>query len=315
MRSLIAIVLAFLAMPTVAQPDGYCALNHVDPENDPDCALIRAEIRPEQPSPFEPVHARLVGLDPARAWTVFDKAAVKLETSADAAEPPVIMVDLWVVHEAVKVDPESFVDVYLGQLPSGTYRFAIRFWAECGYGTEFGCGFPTPSLGEFRTAFQTFEVQPPRWPLRAPDDFHVEFDGEIPARIVYSRPSGMVNYSGMWYAPAASGTGLLIHHDLAKGQLVASWNVYGEHGEPTWFLFGPGTWTSHTEYAAPLYRTRGTPLELPYNPDDGSTEPAGNGTLRFVDPSRAELEFTLDGLIHIWTIARLFPSAPDFPDP
>jgi len=96
------------------------------------------------------------------------------------------------------------------------------------------------------------------------------------------RPSPRLDYSGSWWNPADSGSGLFIWQDPFYGTLAA-WFTYSTDGKPQWYVFQP-IWSpsSTATPEAVLLQTSRMP---------GSTIPPPNPTTNNI-VGKASLDFT-----------------------
>ncbi len=99
------------------------------------------------------------------------------------------------------------------------------------------------------------------------------------------------DYSGLWYDPDEPGTSLVLQQGSDSLTIGGGVYLYGESGEPTWFLLAPLDWTDdeRTGYRLDVVKTRGSDFEESYDPNDTATEKVGEAMLTFID--RAHLQF------------------------
>lgn len=238
-------------------------------------------------------------------------AAMLLSAAVHAASPPEVVPALPAAFETVRVrmavdscafDPSSVrvsavantvrvtqqlnmclapgsplvVDVQLGAFPAGDYRVEL-------YTTIQPSGTPAATL-----AFTVSEV--------------------ARIAIVPAPPRPLDGYSGLWWTPAESGWGLSLHQSPTYGMFGALF-AYDGSGEPRWFTFQNGRWTSFTQWAATVYRTRGPYFGGAFDPAQVVIAPVGVASIDFTQTPGAEntatLRYTVDGVSVTKTITRM----------
>lgn len=143
----------------------------------------------------------------------------------------------------------------LGQFPAGNYRVAAFFES-----------LPNPPYTVPATA------------TRAETSFVV-------APVVgANRP--LNNVSGVWYSLEEDPGWSLSIYQIADRRLLASWQTYDVMGNPTWFFFLPGQWTSTNIYEAPIAKATagpyfGRPVAFNSPPTLPSVETVGSARLIF----------------------------------
>ncbi|MFZ1704534.1 MAG: hypothetical protein WAT79_09300 [Saprospiraceae bacterium] len=88
-------------------------------------------------------------------------------------------------------------------------------------------------------------------------------------------------------------------------RIFATWFVYDQAGQPTWYTLQPGQWLSSTEYSGPIYKTTGTYLGATYDPSQLVVSSVGTGTFDFKNYSSATFTYTIDGKEGAKEITRL----------
>ena len=163
--------------------------------------------------------------------------------------------------------PVEIADVRLGSLAPGEYRVEV-------YTSTDAVGMPVETLA--------FEVRP------------------RPEILIFPPPPRPItDYSGMWWNPAESGWGLMLHQaptDVMFGALF----LYGSDGEAEWFTLQSGRWESSTRWSATLYRTTGPFFAAPvFDSRLVSLQAVGPATLDFRqvpgDEGHARLTYAVDG--------------------
>jgi hypothetical protein len=119
-----------------------------------------------------------------------------------------------------------------------------------------------------------------------------------------SGPHPLVDYTDHWWNAQESGWGLSIMQHTSD-RLFATWYVYDQNMQPTWYTLQPGSWTNFKTYAGPIYRTTGPFYGGPFNPNQVSVEQVGVGTLTFADAAHGEFSYTINGVDGSKAITRL----------
>lgn len=101
------------------------------------------------------------------------------------------------------------------------------------------------------------------------------------ARVIKQKPWVSLNYLGMWWDPADSGSGLFIWQD-AIDNTFAAWFTYSADGKPSWYVFQPVFGDASATRPADLLQTDRKP---------GTTIPPPNPTSNIV-VGTASLDFS-----------------------
>lgn len=174
--------------------------------------------------------------------------------------------------------PVEIADVRLGSLAPGEYRVEV-------YSSPDAAGPPVETLAfEVRTRPEIAIFPPP--------------------------PRPITDYSGMWWNPAESGWGLMLHQaptDVMFGALF----VYGSNGAAEWFTLQSGRWASSTRWIATVYRTTGPFFGAPvFDPRLVPLQDVGTATLDFRqvpgDEGHARLTYGVDGR----TVSKVITPGP-----
>jgi hypothetical protein len=133
------------------------------------------------------------------------------------------------------------------------------------------------------------------------------------ARVLKQKPWVNLNYAGMWWDPADSGSGLFIWQD-ALDNTLATWFTYGADGKPSWYVFQPkwGYFGSDTLAATELLQTDRKPGPTISPPGPTSYTVVGTAWLNFLhykaDDESGELSITFKGQpTRVIKIQRLKP--------
>ncbi len=166
--------------------------------------------------------------------------------------------------------PRKGVDVPLGTLPTGTYDVDLYY---------------RPASGT------------------SPDQLVARRQFTVAATSVTTR---IANYSDIWWNETESGWGLNITHHPSQ-QFFITWFVYGENGEPRWYVL-PGNAASYSGhfFSGTVYRTNRPVFSPAFDPSQIVVTPAGTGTVEFDTQAygRAQMRFTVDGVTFQKAITR-----------
>ena len=132
-----------------------------------------------------------------------------------------------------------------------------------------------------------------------PSGFYGDFEVELRYRDLVQRvpiKASATPWQDMWWAGTAEngwGVSVVQHGDTLFSVIYA----YDAAGKPTWYVMPGGKWDADKRvYSGPLYVPRGSPFDN-YRASDFSVGSAvGQATIRFVDGSNADLEFTVGGV-------------------
>ena len=76
-------------------------------------------------------------------------------------------------------------------------------------------------------------------------------------------PFPLTDYTGLWYDPSQPGWGISIHQNPSDSLFAASFEYSpGAPGQPTWYTFQSGQWSSATVWQGTAYRTTFPPLAV-----------------------------------------------------
>jgi hypothetical protein len=120
------------------------------------------------------------------------------------------------------------------------------------------------------------------------------------ARVLKQKPWVNLNYTGMWWDPADSGSGLFIWQD-ALDNTLATWFTYGADGKPSWYVFQPkwGFFGTDTLSATELVQTDRKPGSTISPPGPTNNTVVGTAWLNFIhysaDDQTGELSITFKG--------------------
>ncbi len=119
-------------------------------------------------------------------------------------------------------------------------------------------------------------------------------------RIAKQSPWVNLNYTGMWWDPADSGSGLFIWQD-ALDNTLATWFTYGSDGKPSWYVFQPkwGAFGTDTLSATELLQTDRKPGPTVSPPGPTNNTVVGTAWLNFIhykaEDETGELSITFKG--------------------
>lgn len=157
-------------------------------------------------------------------------------------------------------------EVDLGSLPEGTYTVAVPI---------FGAGSPSRA---------TFTVAPAMYASGG------------------YRATG--NFSGFWWNPAEPGSGISIQQGPTD-EFFATWMVYDDRGEPTWYVFNSTQPAFGNHVSGTLYRTTGSTPFGTFDPARSTVSEAGRGSLGFLDSETLVANFLIDGRQVLKTMKRM----------
>jgi len=103
------------------------------------------------------------------------------------------------------------------------------------------------------------------------------------ARAAKQSPYVGFDYSGLWWDPADSGSGLFIWQDAndPNDAVLAAWFTYSVDGKPQWFVFQPKWETTSITLAADLIQTSRKPGPTVPPPNPTSSNVIGTAKLNF----------------------------------
>jgi hypothetical protein len=148
---------------------------------------------------------------------------------------------------------QSRVDIDLGRLPAGNYTLTVKNRS----GNTTGSGMVE------------------NLPFTVSD-----------ARVVKQKPWVNLDYSGMWWDPTDSGSGLFIWQD-AVDNTFAAWFTYSAEGTPYWYVFQPKWETASATFTTDLLQTSRKP---------GATIPPPNPTSNTI-VGTAKLDLTHNSIL------------------
>lgn len=129
-----------------------------------------------------------------------------------------------------------------------------------------------------------------------------EMLGPIHVSVAPAGPAGSLHphddYSDMWWNPREPGWALSVSQLHEK--LFMTWAAYDDSGKAAWLVVPGGSWSRDAanalRFTGKIYRTQGTPWNLPFDP--AATRLAQVGTAAFMplDSSHGIFSFTVDGV-------------------
>ena len=159
---------------------------------------------------------------------------------------------------------------------------------------------PSPAPQYFSTAAVTLPAVDLYTAVRETRDgsvTYVETLGTFP--VAPPRPAATPLYrtlSGTYFSDDEVGSGVNIIQS-ATGQLFSAWFTYRpsptQPAESLWLTVPTGKWVSTTEFRGVLYETRGTTLDVAFDPARFAARPVGVVTLRFVSATEVDFEAQL----------------------
>jgi hypothetical protein len=160
-----------------------------------------------------------------------------------------------------------FEEFTLGRLPAGDYDVSLAV------------NPPAGTLGP------TQLIGPP---------VHVSVAGLQPSATLHPHD----DYSDMWWNPREPGWALGVRQLSEKLFLV--WSVYDDAGKPTWLVVPGGAWnrdaSNHLRFSGRVYRTKGSPWEVPFDPSTATFSTVGTADFTPLDASHGLFTYTVDGV-------------------
>ena len=106
------------------------------------------------------------------------------------------------------------------------------------------------------------------------------------------------DYSDMWWNPREPGWALTVSQLHEK--LFMVWVSYDDAGKAAWLVVPGGNWsldsTSRLRFTGKIYRTQGTPWQLPFDPAATRLTEAGTASFTPLDASHGIFRYTVDGV-------------------
>lgn len=107
------------------------------------------------------------------------------------------------------------------------------------------------------------------------------------ARALKQMPWVNLDYTGQWWDPNDSGSGLFIWQDAADNTLVA-WFTYSVDGKSSWYVFQPKWQTAASTFTTDLLLTERKPSPTVPPPNPTNNTIAGTATLYFTNFGTAD---------------------------
>ena len=106
------------------------------------------------------------------------------------------------------------------------------------------------------------------------------------------------DYSDMWWNPREPGWALSVSQRREK--LFMAWVTYDDAGKPAWLVVPGGSWsrdpaTNALRFTGKIYRTQGTPWDLPFDAGATHLTQAGLATFTPLDSGHGIFGYTVDG--------------------
>jgi hypothetical protein len=123
---------------------------------------------------------------------------------------------------------------------------------------------------------------------------HVSVAGLAPAASLHPHD----DYSDMWWNPREAGWALTVRQLSEK--LFMVWAIYDEAGKPAWLVVPGGSWGRDAgnilRFSGKVYRTRGSPWQLPFDASMAGVTPVGTAEFAPLDASHGIFSYTVDGI-------------------
>ena len=147
--------------------------------------------------------------------------------------------------------------------------------------------------GEYETSLV---VNPPAGSLGASQlvgPIHLSVAGLLPAAALHPHD----DYSDMWWNPREPGWALSVRQLSEK--LFMVWATYDDAGKPAWLVVPGGSWGRDAgnilRFSGKVYRTRGSPWQLPFDATQSGVAPVGTAEFAPLDASHGIFSYTVDG--------------------
>jgi hypothetical protein len=119
-----------------------------------------------------------------------------------------------------------------------------------------------------------------------------------------ANPYAPFDFTDVWWGGVAE-NGWGVSAFVAGRSLVGIWYTYDTAGQPTWYLFNNGEQRNPRTFRASLFRTQGTPWNLPANPAQYVATPTGEIYFDFDDVRNGTMTYQLDSLLQFKPFVRL----------
>ena len=123
-------------------------------------------------------------------------------------------------------------------------------------------------------------------------------------------PTGVPNYTDIWWRASESGWGLFLAHQ--GDNILLAWFTYDTDGTPMWLVGSNIAKTGNRTYSGALYRTTGPPFTAsPWSASRVVVTPVGTATLAFPDGAgAATFTYSVGGVSGQKSIGRAEFSSP-----
>ena len=198
----------------------------------------------------------------------------------------------------------AFADAAAGNITYHTYCVSCHGDPPLG-GPERAAGQPSVIENALRTvgAMQFLRGQLTQTQINNIADYILSLNAPPP-------PPGPIvplfDYSDLWWTPSESGWGMSINQHTPSNIIFGVIYAYDTPRRPQWFVLPGGTWTSATIFTGKLYAVTGFPGNIPWPANSAGLKvnEVGTATLRFTDPSHANMTYDVNGVQVTKTIER-----------
>ena len=140
-------------------------------------------------------------------------------------------------------------------------------------------------------------VAPPPGTLGATEQL-----GPIHMSIAHAGDTGSFHphddYSDMWWNPREPGWALTVQQ--LREKLFMVWVAYDDAGKPSWLVVPGGSWardaSNRLRFSGKIYRTQGTPWQLPFDAAATRLTQAGTASFAPLDATHGIFSYTVDGV-------------------
>ncbi|HEX3097676.1 MAG TPA: hypothetical protein VHQ02_08160 [Usitatibacter sp.] len=123
---------------------------------------------------------------------------------------------------------------------------------------------------------------------------HVSVARLAPAALLHPHD----DYSDMWWNPREPGWALSVRQLSEK--LFMVWATYDDAGKPAWLVVPGGSWGRDAgnilRFSGKVYRTRGSPWQLPFDASMSGVTPVGTAEFAPLDASHGIFSYSVDGI-------------------
>jgi hypothetical protein len=167
---------------------------------------------------------------------------------------------------------------------------------DCGTTAGFFEDFTLGRLpaGEYDVSLVVNPVPGSLAPSQLVGPIHVSVARLVPAGSLHPHD----DYSDMWWNPREPGWALSVRQLSEK--LFMVWATYDDAGKPAWLVVPGGSWGRDAgnilRFSGKVYRTRGSPWQLPFDASMSAFTPVGTAEFAPLDASHGIFSYSVDGI-------------------